>query len=150
VQIDDVLPLGLEEAEHDAAPGAPRRQCCTATRAEPDAHHMRNRRLDPACGKGRRHLLALEGKIGGALQVLQGAAPAMGEVAALRRDTLRRGRKHVDKAGAIAALLDQNLLARQRIRHVNRARRRLGDAVALGAEARDVDCLRVTHPCTRR
>ena len=150
VQVDDVVPLRLEVAEHDAAAGAPRREGRAPPRPGPDGDDVANRRLDAACGEGVDDLLALPGEIRGALQMLQRAAAAMRVVAAHRRHALRRRLQHGDETRAIAAQLDLGVLAREHIRHIDGSARRLGNAVALCAQPCDVERLRITHPCARR
>jgi hypothetical protein len=50
--------------------------------------HLFDRRLKPARGKRRNHLLALPGEIGSRLHMLEGTAAAGAEILADRRDTL--------------------------------------------------------------
>ncbi len=82
--------------------------------------------------------------------MLHGAAAAMGEVAAHGGDALRARLDDGDEARALAAHFCLHALARERIGDEHGARRGVGDAVALGAEARDVERLRVTHRAAHR
>ena len=74
----------------------------------------------------------------------------MGEVAAHRRDAIGARVDDGDEARALAAHVGLHALAGKRIGHEHLPRRQVGDAVALRAEPRDVERLRVTHRAAHR
>ena len=74
----------------------------------------------------------------------------MGEVAAHRRDAIGAGVDDGDEPRALATHVGLHALAGERIRHEHLTRRQIGDAVALRAEPRDVERLRVTHRAVHR
>jgi hypothetical protein len=76
--------------------------------------------------------------------VLQRAAAAGAEMRADRRDALGARDIDADEMAAVGMAgpwLDLDSLARQRVGHVDRAGRRVGDAVAAVADAGDGDLL---------
>lgn len=72
--------------------------------------------------------------------MLERTTAADGEVPARRLDPIRRWLKHRDKRSApLTRRANAHTLARQHIRHEERAGRGFGDTVALGAERAYLD-----------
>ena len=82
--------------------------------------------------------------------MLHGAAAAMGEVPAHRSDAVGARRHDGDETGALAMNVRLHPLTGQRVGHEHRARGGIGDTVALGSEAGDVERLSVTHRAAHR
>ncbi len=78
----------------------------------PDGGDMADRRVDAARCERRDDHLALPGEIRRRAQMLHGAAAAMGEVTAHRRDALRARLDDGDEARALAAHVGLHALAR--------------------------------------
>ena len=76
------------------------------------------------------------------LEMLERAAATSAEMAADRRAALGRGVQHLQEPSACARDLHQHPLARESIGDVDRPAGRLGDAVALRAEAGYAEFLR--------
>lgn len=125
------------EADHHDAADALGGERHPAALTRPAGHHRLDRCLDTVARQSGHQLLALPRAIGIALPVLQRAPAATAEMDAGRLDALRGGNDDLDDPSALAATLDDEFLARQRERHVERPRGGLGDAVAAMADAID-------------
>ncbi len=82
--------------------------------------------------------------------MLYGAAAAMREVPAHRRNPIRARHRNRDETPAFAPHVRLHALSGERKGHEHGTRRGIGYAVALRSEARDVERLRVTHRTLRR
>src|SRR4029078_122136 len=99
-----------------------------------------DRRIEPRLPQGFDHETALPGPVMRLVPVLHGAAAAHAEMRTDRRNTRRAFALDVQKStpvGMAWGLFDLDGFARQRARHVNRAVRAFGNAVAAMADAND-------------
>ena len=141
VDRDDVVrPIRREADFEHAALAAPRMKRGAAPPVAMRVDQFADRRVEARLPQRRDDQLVLPCAIARKIPVLRLAAAAHAEMRTERRDALRACGLDAQQMAAVRVTgrrLDLHHLARQRIGHEHRSLRRLGDAVAAMAEARD-------------
>ena len=80
--------------------------------------------------------------------MLESAPPTMAEMLADGLNALSTGPQHIEQPATLAGDIDAHVFARQRIWHKDRARGRVRNPIALGAQADDIKVARLIHRVT--
>ena len=130
-------PPRLEAQRHPSVWQPPRMQRHPATRTRWRRHRRLDLGLDTLARQGQPDLFALPAQIRFSRPVLQRTPAAIAILGRDRRDAVRAGAHDLDLLGAPVSNHRPDSLARQCQGHEDRPVRRVGDAVALPADAVD-------------
>ena len=138
VDLDDLVASRRHEADTGERPGMAGVQRHPATTLAMGVDETLDRHLDAGRPQRAADIFLLPGAVGESGHVLRRAAAAPAEIGTERNNPLGRGGYDLDEMAASAVALDGHVFARQRVGNEDLARGRIHDAVAAGAEPRDL------------